>query len=108
MIPTEAILVILCQLWENIFICKQNIKFFAVHSNFTYDSEAYNLLKLYLETLLEILIYSQFNSTHCILISVSPNVLYYNCLISISDIFRYFSEGKVTKIKRLNQFIKLD
>ena len=24
--------------------------FFAVHSNFTYDSEAYDLMKLYLET----------------------------------------------------------
>ena len=34
--------------------------FFVVHSNFTYDSEAYDFKKLYFETLLEILVSSQF------------------------------------------------
>ena len=42
-------------------ICKENIcgrvslksnHFFAVHSNFTYDSEAYDLMKLYFPSLL--------------------------------------------------------
>ena len=34
--------------------------FFAAHSNFTYDSEAYDLMKLYFETFFEILASSQF------------------------------------------------
>ena len=48
-------------------ICKENLyggvslqsnHSFVVHSNFTYDSEAYDLMKLYFETLLEILLSS--------------------------------------------------
>ena len=38
---------------------------FAVHSNFTYNSEASNFMKLYFETLLEILSSSKFISKLC-------------------------------------------
>ena len=50
-------------------VCKENICgrvpysqiiFLAVHNNFTCDSETYDLMKLYFETLLEILASSQF------------------------------------------------
>ena len=37
----------------------QTIFFFAVHSNFTYYSEAYDLMKLYFGILLKILVPSQ-------------------------------------------------
>ena len=73
------------------------------------------ILKLYLRSwsLLHI------NCTYCILtwnyssmilISVWPNFLYSNRLIDFSDIFHYFCENKIPKlkIKRLNQYIKLD
>ena len=64
-------------LWRCFVIVKPS---FALHSNFTYDFEDYDLMKLYLETLLEILVFSQCNCTHCILFSVSPNFLYSNRL----------------------------
>ena len=74
---TEALLVTLCQLWKWFCMVRklwkppsrktyENLRnwlgkylwrsfvivkpFFAVHGNFTYYSEAYDLMKLYLET----------------------------------------------------------
>ena len=69
-IPVEPILVTLCQLWKWFSMLRklwkptsrktyQNLKYFfifAVHNNFTYDFEAYYLMKLYFKTLLEILV----------------------------------------------------
>ena len=54
------------------------------------------ILKLYLRS------WSLLNCTHCILVSVSPNFLYYNCLISCSDLFHYFRDAKFQKSKRKN------
>ena len=34
--------------------------YFAIQSNFIYDSEAHDVMKLYFETLLQILVSSQF------------------------------------------------
>ena len=36
--------------------------------------------------------------THCILISVSLNLLYSNRLTKFNDVFQYFCEGKIPKI----------
>ena len=62
------------------------------------------ILKLYLRSWFLL----NLNCTHYILISVSPNFLYSNCLINFSDTFHYYCEGKIPKINRLNQCIKLD
>ena len=62
------------------------------------------ILKLYLRSWFRL----NLNCTHYILISVSPNFLYSNCLINFSDTFHYYCEGKIPKINRLNQCIKLD
>ena len=40
-------------LWRSFVVVK---KFFAVHSNFSYDSKTYDLIKLCFETSLEILV----------------------------------------------------
>ena len=45
------------------FRCSETI-FFSVHSNFTYDSEAGDLMKLYFKTLLEILVSSQLHTLY--------------------------------------------
>ena len=47
-----------CKEYKSGGVLLQSNHFFAVLSNFTYDSEAYDLMKLYLETLLEILVSS--------------------------------------------------
>ena len=52
-----------------VLLLAKNI-FVVVHSNFSYDSETYDLMKLYVESLLEILVSSQFICTHSILSNV--------------------------------------
>ena len=47
--------------------------FFVVHINFTYDSETYDLMNHYLQTLHEFWCLQNLNCTHCILIKVSPS-----------------------------------
>ena len=70
-------------LWRSFVIVK--VFFFTVHSNFTYDSEAYDLIWNF-----TLRIYFRFwtpfhlNCTHRILISVSPNFLDFNHLINFS------------------------
>ena len=63
-------------------------------------------MKLHFETLFEILIPSELNCTHRILISVPA--LYSNRLINYRYIFYYLCEGKIPKINRLNHCMKLD
>ena len=59
--------------------------FFTVHSNFTYDSEAYDLIwNFTLRIYLRFWTPFNLNCTHRILISVSPNFLYFNHLINFS------------------------
>ena len=73
--------------------------FSTVRSKFTYDSQAYDLMKLYFEILPEILASSQFKFyTIYSKVSVLPKFLYSNRLINISDIFHYFCESKILKI----------
>ena len=51
--------------------------FFPVHSNFTYDSEAYDVMKPYFKNLLEILVSPQFQlyTHYSSLLPISPNFL---------------------------------
>ena len=126
-ISTEAILVTLCQLWKWFCMLRklwkppsrktyQNLRkifviakpFFEVHSIITYDAEAYVVQNLILKLYLRSWSLHNLNCTHGILISLSPNFRYSYRLINSNDIFHYFCEGKIPKIKRLNQCVKLD
>ena len=134
MITIEAILVNLCQLWKwfcllrklwkppfrknlrNVqgkYLCRTFVTvkpffFFALLSNCAYESEAVDLTKFILKLYLRSWSLLNLNCTHYILIGVSPNFLCSNPLINFSDTFHYYCEGKIPKIKRLNQCIKLD
>lgn len=65
--------------------------FFPVHSNFTYDFEAYDVMKLCFKNLLEILVSPQFKlyTHYSSLLPISPNFLQSNRLINFREVFHY-------------------
>ena len=70
--------------------------FFGIYSNFTFDSETYDIVKLYYDSLkLDLSLDSNF---------------FLNSIVNLFfvDIFHYFCDDITPKIKRLNQYIKSD
>ena len=68
--------------------------FFGIYSNFTFDSETNDIVKLYYDSLkLDLSLDSNF---------------FFNEIVNLFsvDIFYYFCDDITPKIKRLNQYIK--